>query len=143
MKDEYDKQATAWLNKAKGRITTKFVGTKAHFFTDTEEKIKRDVYKVEITTKHAKMTLYFGDSIHNTRTGEHKGLSDYSVLSCLQGYELGSFDNFCDDFGYSDLPLSKASEIKEVYHKCLKEYEGVLEICGDDDELLQELQEIQ
>ena len=61
----------------------------------------------------------------------------YDVLTCLQKYEIDTFEHFCDEFGYDTDSISA----KKTYKACLKEYTNVCKIWSDEEiELLQEIQ---
>ena len=61
----------------------------------------------------------------------------YDILVCLQKYDIGSFEDFCNEFGYdSD---SRAAE--KTYKAVLEEWLNVCRIWKDSE--IEELQEIQ
>lgn len=41
--------------------------------------------------------------------------SAYDILSCLDPYAPGTFEEFCSEFGYDDLPLHKHDEIMQIF----------------------------
>lgn len=58
----------------------------------------------------------------------------YDVLSCLTKYEVGSFENFCGDFGYE----SDSIIAKKTYKAVSKEYDKVCSLFSNEDlEVLQ------
>ena len=59
----------------------------------------------------------------------------YDVLTCLQKYEIGTFQDFCSDFGYNDDSI----KCYKIYKSVLREYNAVKRLFGD---VLEELQEI-
>ena len=61
----------------------------------------------------------------------------YDVLSCLQKYDVGTFEDFCSDFGY-DVDSRKA---EKTYKAVLEEWQAVQALFNDDE--LSQLQEIQ
>lgn len=61
----------------------------------------------------------------------------YSVLACLQKYEVGTFENFCSEFGY-DTDSRKAHK---TYKAVVKEWENVQKLFSGTQ--LEQLQEIQ
>lgn len=67
---------------------------------------------------------------------EIKHPSAYDVLACLQKYEVGTFENFCADFGY-DTDSRKAVR---TYKAVRKEWNNLRKLFTDDQ--LTELQEI-
>ena len=60
----------------------------------------------------------------------------YDVLACLQKYEVGTFEDFCGEFGYDT--DSKRSE--KIYKAGVKEYDNVCKIWSDAE--IEQLQEI-
>lgn len=60
----------------------------------------------------------------------------YDVLACLQKYEVGSFEDFCGEFGY-DLDSRTA---KRTYKAVRKEFANVCKLWSDKEiEILQEI----
>ena len=72
------------------------------------------------------------DKIHRPTTP-----TNYTILSCLQKYEVGTFADFCSEFGYSE--DSRAAE--KTYKAVCKEYDNVFKIWNDLE--IEKLQEIQ
>ena len=62
--------------------------------------------------------------------------TNYSILSCLQKNEVGTFEDFCGEFGYSE--DSRTAE--KIYKTVCKEYNNVCKIWNDEE--IEELQEI-
>ena len=72
------------------------------------------------------------DKIHKP-----KAPTAYSVLACLQKYEVGEFEDFCSEFGY-DTDSRKA---EKVYNAVKDEYTQLCTIFSDEEiELMQEIQ---
>lgn len=60
----------------------------------------------------------------------------YSILACLTKYDVGSFEDFCSEFGYDE--DSKSAE--KIYRAVCDEYTNVCKIWSDDEiETLQEI----
>lgn len=58
----------------------------------------------------------------------------YDVLACLQKYEVGSFEDFCGDFGYETDSITA----KKTYKAVSKEYDKVCSLFSNEDlEVLQ------
>jgi len=80
-----------------------------------------------------------------TRGDENKDFkkpTEYRILACLQKYDVGSFDDFCNEFGYNEsYKLSEYNEVKKIYEAVVKEYNMVLSLYNDEE--LEELREIQ
>jgi len=65
-----------------------------------------------------------------------KAPTPYDILAGLQNYEVGSFENFCDDFDYN-IDSKKA---EKTYNAVLKEWQGVQKLWSDEEiALLQEI----
>ena len=60
----------------------------------------------------------------------------YNILSCLTKYEVGSFEDFCSEFGY-DVDSRSA---EKTYKAVVKEYEGLSMLYSDEE--LEEMSEI-
>ncbi len=61
----------------------------------------------------------------------------YDVLACLQKYEVGTFEDFCSDFGY-DLDSRTA---KKTYKAVVKEYDKMCSLFNNEElEILTEIQ---
>jgi hypothetical protein len=75
--------------------------------------------------------------ISNEPLTEIKEPDLYSVLSCLQKYEVGTFEDFCSDFGYDN--DSRTAE--KTYKAVVKEFKGMENLFNSDElELLQMIQ---
>ena len=60
----------------------------------------------------------------------------YNILSCLTKYDIGSFEDFCSEFGY-DVDSRSA---EKIYKAVVKEYEGLSMLYSDEE--LEEMSEI-
>ena len=60
----------------------------------------------------------------------------YDILSCLTKYDVGSFEDFCSEFGY-DVDSRSA---EKTYKAVVKEYEGLSMLYSDEE--LEEMSEI-
>ena len=131
MKSTYQQQASDFLQKTNTKIDIEYLKYDYHFSDDED---KRDIYKVVIKRNGKQFTLNFGQSIANSRRKEAP--TNYDILACLIKYEVGTFDDFCGNYGYSN--DSKISQ--KIYKAVVKEWENVCRIWSDDEiELLQEI----
>ena len=65
----------------------------------------------------------------------------YDILACLTTYDPGTFEEFCDTFGYNDLPLAKYAQTKITYDQVVNEYNKLVSLYSDKElELLSEIQ---
>lgn len=61
----------------------------------------------------------------------------YDVLTCLQKYDVGTFENFCDDFGYD----TDTRTAKKIYKAVVKEYDKMCSLFNNEElDLLTEIQ---
>ena len=131
MNTNYEQQANDFLSKTNTTIKIEFLKYGSHF---TGEKEQRNIYKVKIKRGNKSFSLNFGQSINATLKGEHP--TNYDILSCLQKYDVGSFDDFCSEFGYDE----DSRKAEKTYNAVCKEYDNVCKIWSDDEiELLQEI----
>lgn len=58
----------------------------------------------------------------------------YDVLACLQKYDVGTFENFCSEFGYE----TDSRNAKKTYKAVVKEYDKMCSLFSNDElEVLQ------
>lgn len=137
--NEEEKQAKDFCDRHSVAIYSTWIDKDRYFDGDTDE---RNIYLIKIERIDAddnhtvidKMKFNFGDSIANTKKGI-KRPSNYSILACLTKYDPGSFEDFCDCYGYD--PDSRKAE--KIYETVQKEWEAVSRIFHD---CLDELREI-
>lgn len=61
----------------------------------------------------------------------------YDVLACLQKYDVGSFEDFCWEFGYD----TDSRSAKKTYKAVVKEYDKMCSLFSENDlEVLREIQ---
>ena len=99
------------------------------YFEDDDR--PRYVFKMRLERGGKSYTFHFGQSIVN---GNVKPTM-YDVLSCLQKYDCGTFEEFCREFGYDPYE----SSAKRIYKACVKEYNAVVRLFGNDGECYEEL----
>lgn len=78
---------------------------------------QRYVFKLQLLRGRKSYTFEFGQSI--SKGSEEPNL--YDVLTCLQKYDVGTFEDFCGDFGY-DLDSRTA---EKTYKAVVKEFEAM------------------
>lgn len=61
----------------------------------------------------------------------------YDVLCCLEKYEVGTFDDFCSNYGYDNDSI----KTHKIYKAVAREYKNMLRVFGA--EILEQMQEIQ
>ena len=125
----YEQKANEFLQKTNTTIQIEWFDYGKHFVNETQN---RHIFKVIIKRGKKQFSLKYGQSLY-------KGANEptnYDILSCLQKYEVGTFEEFCKAYGYfEDL---RASE--KIYNAVRKEFDNVCKIWSDLE--IEELQEI-
>jgi len=93
----------------------------------------RWVFPCKLSRNGKSYPFKFGQSI---AAGKEKP-NMYDILSCLQKYDVGSYESFCKEFGYENSKKSYTT-----YLAVCKEYEGVCRLFEDSETILDELREI-
>lgn len=88
-----------------------------------DEEQYRYVFKCRLTRKRKSYTFEFGQSLYNGS----KEPTYYDVLSCLEKYDVGTFEQFCHSYGY-DTDSRKA---ERTWKAVVKEYRAVCRLFGD------------
>ena len=131
MKTEYEINALRFAGKYNVKLAILDISYGRYFDTDKEE---RYIFKCRLSRNRKSYTFTFGQSIYNGS----KEPTMYDILSCFQKYDCGSFQNFCDEFGF-DTDSRKA---ERLYKAVSKEYKAVVRLFGDSGECYDELCEI-
>lgn len=98
-----------------------------------EDKQNRYVFKIQLKKDGKQYSFYFGQSIAE---GSNEPTL-YSVLTCLQKYDVGSFEDFCGEFGYDE----DSREAERIYKAVTKEFKNMQRLFTSEElELLQEIQ---
>jgi len=158
---DYQKQAQDFLDQTSVSFHAEFVKHGKHF---DDDKSDRDIYKITLTRGARSFVFNFGQSINASgkwlKYGHHKaGVSNtknkptpsyewdknkdqsvptaYDVLTCLEKHEVGTFEDFCLNYGYD----TDSRRAEKTYHAVLEEYKNVKMIWSDEE--IEKLQEIQ
>jgi len=134
MFNEYDAQAEDFLKDTNSKMTIRFLDRKTN--PSWHDSYERNHYSVTLTTERGKMKIQFCDSYDNTIN--HKRPRPYDVLACLSKYDPGSFEDFCDEFGYE---YGRIKEAIDTYKAVKKEYKQLSKIYTE--EQMEKLREIQ
>lgn len=129
--DEYETQAQNFLNETRTTFTAKYLYT-GHYFPDDKE--TRPIYEITLRTPKGSHTFKFGDCVANKE--KPKRISPYIVLACLGVYEAGTFNEFCDEYGYS----TDSFKAFKTYQSVCEEAEGLRRVYTP--EQLEKLREI-
>lgn len=126
----YEKRAIDFLNATSTSIISKWKEYSQHF---ADDKVNRHIFRVTIKNKLGSYTFSFGQSIAQDATPP----TAYDILTCLQKSDVGSFDDFCSEFGY-DTDSKKA---EKIYKAVCEEYTNLCRLFSH--EQLENMQEIQ
>lgn len=135
---EYEKQAMDFLEKYNIKMYINSMNEKNEEWGGLKYKV---LIKRNINGKNKQMTVIFTDSVYNMT--ENKKPTAYDILACLQKYDVGSFEDFCNDFGYEiyeETYRSYNHKNMKIYNAVCREFENVDKIFGD---IIEELAEIQ
>lgn len=108
MFNEYDEQALAFLKETGTEMKIRFL--KVGKNPNWDDKYERNIYSVTMKNKYGEMKVRFYDSYANYKA--HKKPREYDVLACLEKYDVGSFWDFCSEFGYEAKKLRKNDPCK-------------------------------
>jgi len=128
----YQQQAEDFLRKSGVRMKVSYFGYGPHFAGETEN---RHRFRVTFSRNGKRMQIIFGQC----RLAGPTEPTAYDVLSCIQKYDVGTFEDFCHEFHYSE--DSRTAE--RIYRAVLKECEGIARVFPQDDDSVDALREIQ
>lgn len=109
--------------------------------TDFTSNWYHNIYRVTIKRNEKQFSFNFTDSKHNTDNNIKP--NEYDVLSCLTKCDVGTFEDFCSEFGYETWAEYPArgynKESYKTYKAVEKEYNNVVRLFED---CMEELREI-
>ena len=94
-------------------------------FIEWDKETKREVFKLQLKRGRKSYTFDFGQSV---ACGSEEP-TPYDVLACLQKYDVGTFEDFCSDYGYDE--DSRTAE--KTYKAVVKEYEAMSRLFTDEE----------
>ena len=116
--NEYVKQAKDFLKSCNATMKITQIGYEAN--KNWNENVCRNTYRVSIKTPLGTMRVKFWDSVYNTERGIEP--TEYDILACLEKYDVGTFEDFVDEFGYESDSLRCA---KRIYKAVTREYNNI------------------
>lgn len=131
----YEQKAIDFLKNTNVTIKIEFLKYDFYFHNDNE---KRNVYKITLKRKNQNYSFTFGQSINNTKKGIKPNA--YDILSCLTKNDIGTFDNFINEFGYKLSSMAEWKQINKLYKAVKKEFAMVQNLWTADE--IEELSEI-
>ncbi|MFH1226853.1 MAG: hypothetical protein V1701_02980 [Planctomycetota bacterium] len=131
--NEHTEMAENFLRRHNVKFSARFIAYDYHFVDDKEP---RDIFNVSFSRAGKKFSLRFGQSINKSGRGGFNPPTAYDVLSAIQKYPVGTFEDFCADSGYDTDSIKALNTYKLV----VKEWDKVSSFFNGDE--LEELQEI-
>jgi hypothetical protein len=156
-KSIFEYKAEEFLQKTGTKMKAEFLTNNFYFYDDKEA---RDIYKITLARtilgdKEKSYSFRFGQSIANSgeyvkRNPAGKTMYDhelirrprgriapsaYDVLACVQKYDVGTFGNFCSDFGYDE----DSRKAEKMYLAVQKGFGKIHDLFSD---VMEELREI-
>lgn len=128
MKSEYEIQAEQFAKNHGVKLHVLETSWGKYFPDDWQE---RYIFKLRLTRGRKSYTFTFGQSI----AAGSQPPTMYDVLTCFTKSDPGTFEDFCDEFGYN----TDSRTAERVYKAVCKEWKAVERLFGD---VLEELQEI-
>ena len=116
--NEYVKQAKDFLKSCNATMKITQIGYEAN--KNWNENVYRNTYRATIKTPLGTMRVKFWDSVYNTKRGIEP--TEYDILACLEKYDVGTFEDFVDEFGYESDNLRCA---KRIYKAVTREYNDI------------------
>jgi hypothetical protein len=169
-KFDYEKQGTDFLKQTRTTLTVTYLRTGKHFDGDKEDRdiykcvLQRGTRKYEFEFGQSifhsgrfvvgykdRFRFYTMPTWAQMPSGyRHEEVKKnpnfqiptaYSVLCCLQKYDVGTLDDFISEFGYTFETSSQYKAMEKTYHAVVKEFNAVQALFNDAE--LEQLQEIQ
>ena len=134
---EYEQQALDFLKACNATMEINYIGKEE---CSWDNNILHNKYCFIITTPFGVMEDYFFDSRHNT-INNIKPVSAYSILACLEKYDVGTIDDFVREFGYEVHCWNDVKRIEETYKAVTEQYNTLCNIFTP--EQMEQLREIQ
>ena len=129
------------LKNARGSYTSRF-GDSIH--NTKRRKFRRDHQSAHDFIKNA-VRLGFvlepsGAFVRKHPKNQTPPPGAYDVLACLQKNDVGTFEDFVAEFGYSEQPLTEYPRVMGIYHECTEQYAALRKMFTE--EQMNQLQEI-
>ena len=137
---DYEKQGTDFLEKTETKFVAEFVEFGKHFPSDKEN---RAIYKITLSRNGREYSFRFGQSIADSQgyydLHKKKGKipTAYAVLSCVEKVDVGTFEDFCFEFGYDTDSITA----KNTYEAVRDEYLNLARLFNNAE--LEQMAEIQ
>jgi len=110
MDTDYQKQGKDFLTKHNITFKAVFKGDKCSLWDDDNH----------IHRGKRRFSFSFWNSFHDKQEGNTP--TPYDVLTCIEKYDYGTFENFCSEFGYN----TDSRKAEQTYQAVIKQYSKVI-----------------
>ena len=135
--NEYVKQAKDFLKSCNATMKITKIGYEAN--KNWDENIYHNTYRATIKTPMGSMWVKFWDSVYNTERGIEP--NEYDILTCLEKYDVGTIDDFVQEFGYEVNEWADVKRIQNIYNAVKRQYKSLCRCFTS--EQIESMQEIQ
>lgn len=119
---KYKEAAELAANTLEIKIKKDWLKYDYHFAGD---KVQRHIFKIKLTKNGKSFSFNFGQSIKKDANEP----TTYDILTCLQKYEVGTFENFCGDFGYDE----DSRKAEKIYKAVCKEFTNMKKLFSNEE----------
>ena len=119
--NEYVKQAKDFLKSCNSTMKITQIGYEAN--KNWNENVYRNTYRATIKTPLGTMWVKFWDSVYNTERGIEP--TEYDILACLEKYDVGTIDDFVQEFGYTVNEWADVKRIQNIYNAVKRQYKSL------------------
>ena len=98
-----------------------------------------NTYRATIKTPMGSMWVKFWNSVYNTERGIEP--NEYDILACLEKYDVGTIDDFVQEFGYEVNEWADVKRIQNIYNAVKRQYKSLCRCFTP--EQIEAMQEIQ
>ena len=119
--NEYVKQASDFLRECNATMKITWIGCEIN--KNWNDNIRRNVYRATIKPPKGVMWVKFWDSAYNTEREIEP--SEYDVIACLVTYDVGSIDDFVNEYGYEVNEWADVKRIQNIYNAVKRQYKSL------------------
>ena len=135
--DEYVKQAKDFLESCNATMEITQIGCEQN--KNWNDNGLHNTYRATIKTPMGSMWVKFWDSVYNTERGIEP--NEYDILTCLEKYDVGTIDDFVQEFGYEVNEWADVKRIQNIYNAVKRQYKSLCRCFTP--EQIEAMQEIQ
>lgn len=121
---DYEKEIKKILNDNDIKVKIVYI---TQSFTNWDKDNLHDQYKIILKRNRKEMQFDFWASIYQTQNNKKPNV--YDVVACLEWYELGTFDDFCLNFGYDNDSIQAFN----TYTECQKQQKELFDIISEEE----------